>query len=544
MDGLEAATSEAGSGAKFPDMHIQRKNYSTQILTRWLGSIDIKLSQDLGYVMYSAFGSFYIPSCIMVFVYIKIYYAARERARRNIKIKKKSRRKSNRPKPAKINLPPPAPSQAGSSVSSMANTPIVGNGTARASLPTISGSHLNTLDPSVSRSTDNNNVMVRDASKSLATSPSSPMVLQSALKRSTTKSEKRARFSFGSMEKQPPAEPGSEPSEGRIAQEEQMLLQEERPGDEVSYHENGGKKYPPHPKGKKMVHILSAVSVSINDAPLSMCDTPNSCDTPTSVASPGPGHAYGACIGNGMRSRRSIGVSTRPDDNSDNDNSEMGDRSSNSDSGKVRCLKLRSRFRAPVNSRRPSKETREMIDTGRLRKIHKASLSSTSSGAGVRTSKLSLDKPLKKPLIPIVRSPSGVPRALPPLTGNGTSVTISGVGGTTIAMNTVPLTPKQIEAEAEKEKKRLARKKERRATLILGLIMGSFIACWLPFFFLYSISPVCPICEEVPDSPCCVQGWGFSFAFWLGYSNSALNPVIYTIFNKDFRRAFKRILFK
>ena len=74
--------------------------------------------------------------------------------------------------------------------------------------------------------------------------------------------------------------------------------------------------------------------------------------------------------------------------------------------------------------------------------------------------------------------------------------------------------------------------------------MGSFIACWFPFFFLYSISPICPICEEAPDSPCCVQSWGFSFAFWLGYSNSALNPVIYTVFNKDFRRAFKRILFK
>ena len=38
------------------------------------------------------------------------------------------------------------------------------------------------------------------------------------------------------------------------------------------------------------------------------------------------------------------------------------------------------------------------------------------------------------------------------------------------------LTPEQ---EAEKERKRIARKKERRATLILGLIMGSFIACWL-----------------------------------------------------------------
>jgi hypothetical protein len=32
-----------------------------------------------------------------------------------------------------------------------------------------------------------------------------------------------------------------------------------------------------------------------------------------------------------------------------------------------------------------------------------------------------------------------------------------------------------------------------------GLIMGSFIACWLPFFFLYSLSPICPICEAQPD---------------------------------------------
>ncbi len=31
-----------------------------------------QLSKDIGYVMYSAFGSFYIPSCIMVFVYIKV----------------------------------------------------------------------------------------------------------------------------------------------------------------------------------------------------------------------------------------------------------------------------------------------------------------------------------------------------------------------------------------------------------------------------------------------------------------------------------------
>jgi len=103
---------------------------------------------------------------------------------------------------------------------------------------------------------------------------------------------------------------------------------------------------------------------------------------------------------------------------------------------------------------------------------------------------------------------------------------------------------KDLQENPEKEKRRIARKKERRATLILGMIMGSFIACWFPFFFLYSISPVCPMCEVNPDSPCCVWSWGFSVAFWLGYSNSAFNPVIYTVFNNDFRRAFKKILFK
>ncbi|KAL7630924.1 UNVERIFIED_CONTAM: hypothetical protein RMT77_018788 [Armadillidium vulgare] len=90
--------------------------------------------------------------------------------------------------------------------------------------------------------------------------------------------------------------------------------------------------------------------------------------------------------------------------------------------------------------------------------------------------------------------------------------------------------------DPEKEKKRIARKKEKRATLILGLIMGSFIACWLPFFFMYILVPLCPYCY--------IPGYAFDLAFWLGYMNSAFNPVIYTIFNQDFRKAFRKILFK
>lgn len=90
--------------------------------------------------------------------------------------------------------------------------------------------------------------------------------------------------------------------------------------------------------------------------------------------------------------------------------------------------------------------------------------------------------------------------------------------------------------DPEREKRRLARKKEKRATFILGLIMGSFIACWLPFFFLYIVKPIFPWLN--------IPGTAFVVAFWLGYINSALNPVIYTVFNKDFRRAFRRILYK
>lgn len=91
--------------------------------------------------------------------------------------------------------------------------------------------------------------------------------------------------------------------------------------------------------------------------------------------------------------------------------------------------------------------------------------------------------------------------------------------------------------EAERQRRRIARAKERRATLILGLIMASFILAWLPFFVLYVLEALC-------RSACDIGATGFAIAFWLGYCNSALNPIIYTIFNRDFRRAFRKILFK
>ncbi|XP_017786132.1 PREDICTED: octopamine receptor Oamb [Nicrophorus vespilloides] len=74
---------------------------------------------------------------------------------------------------------------------------------------------------------------------------------------------------------------------------------------------------------------------------------------------------------------------------------------------------------------------------------------------------------------------------------------------------------------------------ETKAAKTLGIIVGGFICCWLPFFTIYLMRP---FCED------CIHPLVFSILFWLGYCNSAINPLIYALFSKDFRFAFKRII--
>lgn len=77
--------------------------------------------------------------------------------------------------------------------------------------------------------------------------------------------------------------------------------------------------------------------------------------------------------------------------------------------------------------------------------------------------------------------------------------------------------------------------REKRFTFVLAVVMGVFVICWFPFFLSYALKAVCPETCSIPEPL-------FKFFFWIGYCNSCLNPVIYTIFNQDFRKAFKRIL--
>ncbi|XP_043259848.1 uncharacterized protein LOC122401654 [Colletes gigas] len=77
---------------------------------------------------------------------------------------------------------------------------------------------------------------------------------------------------------------------------------------------------------------------------------------------------------------------------------------------------------------------------------------------------------------------------------------------------------------------------EQKATKVLGVVFFTFVILWAPFFVLNLIPAVCPDCERQIDHKI------FDLATWLGYASSMVNPIFYTIFNKVFRQAFKKVL--
>lgn len=96
-------------------------------------------------------------------------------------------------------------------------------------------------------------------------------------------------------------------------------------------------------------------------------------------------------------------------------------------------------------------------------------------------------------------------------------------------------TPLNPHAQVRTRKETLEAKRERKAAKTLAIITGAFVVCWLPFFLVALLMPLCESCY--------INDKLASFFLWLGYFNSTLNPVIYTIFSPEFRQAFKRILF-
>ncbi|XP_055728988.1 5-hydroxytryptamine receptor 1B-like [Salvelinus fontinalis] len=88
-------------------------------------------------------------------------------------------------------------------------------------------------------------------------------------------------------------------------------------------------------------------------------------------------------------------------------------------------------------------------------------------------------------------------------------------------------------SDALLEKKRISAARERKATKTLGIILGAYIICWLPFFIYTLVVSVCASCFY-PEL--------FDIFTWLGYLNSLINPIIYTMSNEDFKKAFHKLI--
>ncbi|CAH8546683.1 unnamed protein product [Schistosoma rodhaini] len=71
-----------------------------------------------------------------------------------------------------------------------------------------------------------------------------------------------------------------------------------------------------------------------------------------------------------------------------------------------------------------------------------------------------------------------------------------------------------------------------KAAITLGVILGSFTICWLPYF---TINCIASFCDYIPKEV-------IFAATWLGYFNACLNSLVYSLLNNNFRMSCAKLL--
>lgn len=85
-------------------------------------------------------------------------------------------------------------------------------------------------------------------------------------------------------------------------------------------------------------------------------------------------------------------------------------------------------------------------------------------------------------------------------------------------------------------------RRESKTARTLSIVMGGFIACWLPFFVDYILTPFINSNDANDNND--LNSLIMSYLTWLGWINSAINPFIYAFYSPDFRIAFWRLTVK
>jgi hypothetical protein len=75
---------------------------------------------------------------------------------------------------------------------------------------------------------------------------------------------------------------------------------------------------------------------------------------------------------------------------------------------------------------------------------------------------------------------------------------------------------------------------EQKAVKVLGVVFAIFVIAWFPFCIMNLLQGVCKRCSI---NPSILNGF-----VWLGYVSSTINPLVYTIFNRNFRLKFIDLL--
>ncbi|XP_029789462.1 5-hydroxytryptamine receptor 2B [Suricata suricatta] len=77
---------------------------------------------------------------------------------------------------------------------------------------------------------------------------------------------------------------------------------------------------------------------------------------------------------------------------------------------------------------------------------------------------------------------------------------------------------------------------EQRASKVLGIVFFLFLLMWCPFFITNITLVLCDSCNQTTLQML------LEIFVWIGYVSSGVNPLVYTLFNKTFRRAFGRYI--